>query len=127
MGRDNEITCNDKAAQTSNTSVEDNDSSPDHEEYHELIVDGTLDLHMFSPKDIKYLIPDYLEECREKGILSIRIIHGKGTGALRRTVHSILGRLSWVESFSLSSEWEGGWGATIVILSPPQENDPPNG
>ncbi|HPI92224.1 MAG TPA: Smr/MutS family protein [Deltaproteobacteria bacterium] len=73
---------------------------------------------MFRPGDIKLLIPDYLEECREKGILSVRIIHGKGTGTLRRTVHSILERLPWVVSFGLASEWEGGWGATVVILKP---------
>ncbi len=88
------------------------------EEFHELVVDGVLDLHMFRPGDIKLLIPDYLEECREKGILSVRIIHGKGTGTLRRTVHSILERLPWVVSFGLASEWEGGWGATVVILKP---------
>ena len=90
----------------------------DQEEYHELIVDGTLDLHMFSPRDTKRLVPDYLEECREKGILSVRIIHGKGTGALRRTVHAILQRLPWVVSYRLASDWEGGWGATIVSLEP---------
>lgn len=97
------------------------------EEFHELVVDGVLDLHMFRPGDIKLLIPDYLEECREKGILSVRIIHGKGTGTLRRTVHSILERLPWVASFGLASEWEGGWGATVVILKPCDGTDPGRG
>lgn len=92
------------------------DNNPDD---HKLIVDGELDLHMFSPKDIKILIPDYLEECREKGILYVRIIHGKGTGTLRRIVHSILGRIPWISSYRLASEMEGGWGATIVELAPP--------
>ena len=49
---------------------------------------GTLDLHTFDPREIKPLIEDYILLCREKGIFQIRIIHGKGTGTLRRTVHS---------------------------------------
>jgi dsDNA-specific endonuclease/ATPase MutS2 len=90
----------------------------DGQEYHQLIVDGDLDLHIFNPRDIKFLIPDYLEECREKGMLQVRIVHGKGTGTLRRTVHAILDKLPWVTSYRLASEWEGGWGATLVTLSP---------
>jgi dsDNA-specific endonuclease/ATPase MutS2 len=85
-------------------------------------IDGILDLHTFEPRDVKELVPDYLALCRERGILQVRIIHGKGTGALRRTVHAILGRLSEVESFRLAMEDEGGWGATIVILKPAPDN-----
>ena len=79
-------------------------------------IDGVLDLHTFQPSDVKDLIPDYLEACRRKGITRVRIIHGKGSGALLRTVHAILGRLPDVESFALAGEDEGGWGATIVRL-----------
>lgn len=93
---------------------------------HQLIVDGELDLHMFKPKDVKDLVPDYLEECRERGILFVRIIHGKGTGTLRRTVHAILERLPWITSFRLASELEGGWGATIAELMPLDKKDPGN-
>ena len=82
----------------------------------ELPVDGTLDLHTFHPRDLKELIPDYLESCREKGILQVRIIHGKGSGTLRKTVYSILGRLSYVLSIRVAGEDSGGWGATIVTL-----------
>jgi len=42
-----------------------------------LEIDGTLDLHQFSPKDVKTLVPDYLLECLQKEILEVRIIHGK--------------------------------------------------
>jgi DNA-nicking Smr family endonuclease len=87
-----------------------------------LPIDGTLDLHTFRPRDVKELVPDYLAECRERGILEVRIIHGKGTGALRRTVHAILSRLPEVASFGLALEDAGGWGATLVTLRAPAED-----
>lgn len=84
----------------------------------ELPIDGTLDLHTFDPREIKELVIDYLSACQERGILSVRIIHGKGTGALRRTVHAVLDRLPEVASYRLGGEGAGEWGATIVILRP---------
>ncbi|HOO45451.1 MAG TPA: Smr/MutS family protein [Deltaproteobacteria bacterium] len=90
-------------------------------EYHELVIDGTLDLHMFQPRDVKDLVPDYLQACREKGILLVRIVHGKGTGTLRRTVHSILEKMPQVVSYRLAGQTEGGWGATLVNLAPLEE------
>ena len=80
-------------------------------------IDGVLDLHNFSPKDLKYLIPDYLEECCKADIFQVRIIHGKGIGNLRRTVHAILKKLPQVIEFRLAGENAGGWGATLVQLS----------
>jgi DNA-nicking Smr family endonuclease len=88
----------------------------------ELPIDGILDLHTFQPGDVKELVPDYLALCRERGILRVRIIHGKGTGALGRMVHSILSKLPGVASFKQAMEDEGGWGATIVTLT---ANDKP--
>ena len=79
-------------------------------------IDGVLDLHNFSPRDFKHLIPDYLEECRRANIFQVRIVHGKGMGNLRRTVHAILGRLPEVKGFRLAGDRGGGWGATLVEL-----------
>ncbi|HSF34438.1 MAG TPA: Smr/MutS family protein [Candidatus Tectomicrobia bacterium] len=87
----------------------------------ELPIDGTLDLHTFHPREAKELVADYLAECRERGILEVRIIHGKGTGSLRRTVHALLSRLPEVVAFGLAMEDAGGWGATLVTLRPPTE------
>ncbi len=84
----------------------------------EMPVDGVLDLHTFQAREVKDLIPDYLAICREKKILRVRIIHGKGTGALRETVHAILRRMPEVHSFQLAGDEGGGWGATIVVLKP---------
>jgi dsDNA-specific endonuclease/ATPase MutS2 len=83
----------------------------------EFPIDGTLDLHTFSPRDVKSLVPEYIAACRERGILSLRIIHGKGTGALRETVHAILSRLPEVDRFYLAGD-SSGWGATVVELKP---------
>ena len=79
-------------------------------------IDGTLDLHTFRPSDIKFLVPDYLEECRKVGIYNVRIVHGKGIGNLRRTVHAVLKRIESVISYRLAGEDGGSWGATLVTL-----------
>lgn len=83
-----------------------------------LPIDGTLDLHTFQPREVRDLLPEYLHECREKGIYEVRVIHGKGTGMLRETVHAILKRMPEVESFRLADETAGSWGATLVRLRP---------
>jgi DNA-nicking Smr family endonuclease len=83
-----------------------------------LPIDGVLDLHAFHPRDLKALVPAYLAACREREIYDVRIIHGKGAGNLRRTVHAILARLDQVASFRLAGENGGGWGATLVRLKP---------
>jgi DNA-nicking Smr family endonuclease len=81
-------------------------------------INGILDLHHFSPKDLKTLIPDYLEECRKKGIMEIKIIHGKGIGNIRRSVHSLLARNSLVLDYRQAELHSGSWGATIVRITP---------
>jgi len=81
----------------------------------ELPIDGVLDLHAFSPKDAASVVRDYLDACAEKGILDVRIIHGKGKGVLRRTVHAVLNRHPGVTGFRLDSG-PGNWGVTLVRL-----------
>jgi dsDNA-specific endonuclease/ATPase MutS2 len=79
-------------------------------------IDGTLDLHTFHPRDVKDLVPDYIAECIDRDIMQVRIVHGKGTGAMRETVHAILRKLDAVVDFKLGGSGGGEWGATIVML-----------
>lgn len=85
----------------------------------QLPIDGVLDLHTFQPREVKELVPEYLAECCKRGIFQVRIIHGKGIGNLRRTVHSILSKHPEVVSFTMDHPQFGGWGATIVHLRKP--------
>lgn len=79
-------------------------------------INGILDLHQFSPKDLKYLIPDYIDECLSRSIYELKIIHGKGKGNVRRSVHALLERNPHVQNFKTGDLGSGGWGATLVTL-----------
>ena len=83
----------------------------------EFQISNELDLHTFRPGEMGELIPDYIGLCLQKDIFRIRIIHGKGIGTLRETVHSLLSRDSRVTRFELAGQEEGGWGATIAWLT----------
>ena len=81
-----------------------------------LEIDGVLDLHTFHPKELAPLLEDYIEACREQGILSLRIVHGKGRGVLRERVHGLLKKHPRVKAYRLAGPEAGGWGATIADL-----------
>jgi dsDNA-specific endonuclease/ATPase MutS2 len=61
-------------------------------------------------------VKDYIGECIGRGILKVRIIHGKGKGQLRATVHSVLEKDPRVKSFGDAAPGQGGWGATWAVL-----------
>lgn len=88
----------------------------------DLPIDGCLDLHMFRPNEIGSLIPDYLAECRKRGLREVRIVHGKGRGHLRRGVEAVLARTPGIAGWRPAHAEEGAWGAILVTLSP-DEND----
>lgn len=80
----------------------------------ELEITDTIDLHAFSPKDVKSVVETYLEEARKRNFRVVRIVHGKGIGVQKETVRRILERTDFVESFKSAPEFMGSWGATIV-------------
>ena len=61
-------------------------------------------------------IDKYLEDANLVGIDSVRIIHGKGTGALRKAVRNFLQDHRYVQSFQDGAREEGGYGVTVVKL-----------
>lgn len=83
-----------------------------------LPITGELDLHTFRPSDLGALLPAYFAACRARRLLRVRLIHGKGTGTLRTTVHALLRRSPDVVSFTAGDETSGSWGATLATLRP---------
>lgn len=90
----------------------------------DLPLDGELDLHLFRPKEVAKVVLAYIEACHERGVLELRLVHGKGKGQLRRTVHHLLERHEAVHTFRLGGHAEGSWGATIVTLRAPGSSAP---
>jgi DNA-nicking Smr family endonuclease len=104
------------------------DGDPTHEPSGEAVVlpvTGEIDLHTFAPRDVPSVVEEYLVACREHGLLDVRLVHGRGTGAQRAVVRRLLASLAWVESFRDAAPHSGGWGATVATLRPIEENSTP--
>ncbi len=83
-----------------------------------LPVTGELDLHAFAPAEAMAVVEEYLDECRRRGLLEVRIVHGRGRGVRRAEVHRALAARPDVVSFRDAPPASGGWGATLVVLAP---------
>jgi len=83
-----------------------------------LPITGELDLHTFAPRDAVEVAAEYLDECRRRGLLEVRIVHGRGRGVRRAEVRRLLQSRPDVVSFRDAEPGSGGWGATIVVLAP---------
>lgn len=75
-------------------------------------MDDTLDLHHFRPAEVADLVEEYVRAAHEAGLATVRIIHGKGTGTLKRVVEGVLARHPLVVRYY----GDGNWGATIVDI-----------
>jgi dsDNA-specific endonuclease/ATPase MutS2 len=84
----------------------------------QLPITDVFDLHSVHPRDVNAVVQEYLLEARHRGLLALRIIHGRGIGVQREIVRSILERTEFVEEFRDAPAEAGGWGATIVTLRP---------
>ena len=58
----------------------------------------------------------YLDRCLSKKFGTVRIIHGFGSGALRKAVHEYLKTQSYVKAYYLAGAYDGAGGATVVEL-----------
>ena len=79
-------------------------------------VSTELDLRGENIEDSIYILEKFLDDAVLSSLTQVRIIHGKGTGALRRGIHQYLRNQPRVESFALASYGEGDSGVTIVKL-----------
>lgn len=84
-----------------------------------LPLDGELDLHTFRPKDVPSLVPEWLAACRRAGVLEVRVIHGKGSGALAAGVRPLLERSPLVRAIRPG----GNWGSLTCTLWDPREDE----
>ncbi len=87
-----------------------------------LALEDVLDLHPFAPQEIRSVVEEYLTQCRAAGFTVVRLIHGKGKGVQRENVRALVARLPFVQAFHDAPPEAGGWGATIVTLSPDLAN-----
>ena len=76
-----------------------------------------LDLRGMQAEDASIRADEFLDRAMRDGLRSVRIVHGKGTGVLRRVVRDLLERHPLVESFSSETPMNGGSGATSVELA----------
>ena len=91
---------------------------PDGGEPRDPTLTGELDLHTFLPRECADLVAEYVRAAQEAGMTSVRIVHGKGSGTLRRIVHGVLDHHPAVRAYRLADERGGSWGATVVELHP---------
>jgi len=79
-------------------------------------ISDVFDLHSVPPRDVKWVVEEYLLEARRLGFKALRIIHGRGIGVQREVVRQVLAGTDFVADFGDAPAEAGGWGATIVTL-----------
>jgi DNA mismatch repair protein MutS2 len=80
-------------------------------------VDRELLLRRLTVDEALWRLDQYLYDAFMAGLSSVRIVHGKGTGKLRRAVHESLAKHPLVKSYRLGDYGEGDYGVTIVELT----------
>jgi DNA mismatch repair protein MutS2 len=80
-------------------------------------VDRELSLRRLTVDEALDRLDQYLYDAFMAGLPSVRIVHGKGTGKLRRAVHESLAKHPLVKSYRLGDYGEGDYGVTVVELA----------
>lgn len=86
----------------------------------ELPIEDSIDLHSFAPREVADVVREYLECARQAGFREVRLIHGRGRGFQRASLRSLLASLPHVVEAFDAPPGRGGWGATVVLLAPPE-------
>jgi len=82
-----------------------------------ILPSGELDLRGARAEEALIMVEEFLDKALRDGFNSVRIIHGRGTGALRNAVRELLERHPLAKSFAPEAPERGGDGATIVELT----------
>ena len=77
-----------------------------------------IDLHFFSPKDIKYIYDEFISFNQKNNILQVKIIHGKGKSVLKHRILKLLESDSRIKSWASDGS---NWGAMIIYLKEPDQ------
>lgn len=85
---------------------------------HEVPIDAELDLHAFAPRDATGVVDAYLEAAHHRGLVEVRIVHGRGRGMQRAAVQRLLASHALVVGFG--DDPRSHLGATLVRLLPPR-------
>ena len=80
-------------------------------------VDRELQLRHLTTDEALFRLDQYLNDAFMAGLPSVRIVHGKGMGKLRRAVHESLTKHPLVKSYRLGDYGEGDYGVTIAELT----------
>ena len=78
-------------------------------------IEGEIDLHSFSPRDIPSVVEEYVNEASAAGFREVRLVHGRGRGVQRAVVQAALERHPLVTAF-----WDdphSHLGATMASLA----------
>jgi DNA mismatch repair protein MutS2 len=87
------------------------------------VVEREIDVRGLSAEDGIDRVERYIDRASIAGVGEVRIIHGKGTGTLKRVIEEFLRACPLVESYRIGEPREGGWGATIVRMRSAQLGD----
>jgi DNA mismatch repair protein MutS2 len=80
-------------------------------------VPGELHLIGRTTDEARDLLEKYLDDAFLAGLSTVRIVHGKGTGALRRAVEDLLDGHPLIAEHRPGAPSEGGAGATVATLT----------
>ncbi len=79
-------------------------------------VDRELRIRHLTVDEALFRLDQYLNDAFMTRLPYVRIVHGKGTGTLRRAVHEVLAKHPLVKSYRLGDYGEGDYGVTIAEL-----------
>ncbi|RJP59563.1 MAG: endonuclease MutS2 [Ignavibacteriales bacterium] len=85
-------------------------------QYQTFLESETLDIRGDKPEDAEFKVIRFLDEAYSANSSQVEILHGKGTGALKKTVHDLLKQHEHVKNFYFAKIEFGGEGITIVEL-----------